>query len=241
MYSLVQRGVAETVGSAALVLVGPGSAVATLVLASRAVPAMTEADLLGISFAFGFIVTALVYALRRVSGCHINPAITFAMALTRRLPWREAPVYWVAQYVGAVLGAFAIWAVFGRRAIGLGLGQATFDEGVTSYVSAGARELIGTGLLLLALMGIVEGRPPSQLAGLVLGGVVVGVILLLGPITGASLNPARALGPELVSAVASGPTHWSQYVPVYLLPGFVGAGLAALVYDWLDKPATAAV
>src|SRR2546426_50225 len=156
MYSIRQRFLAEVLGTAALVLVGPGSVIATLTLAGKAVPAVTEADLLGISFAFGFIITALVYAIGKVSGCHINPAVTFALAVTRRFPWREVPVYWIAQYVGAV--------------------------------------------------------------------------------TGASLNPARAFGPELVEAIAGGSTFWAQYIPVYLIPGLVGAALAAFAYDYLANP-----
>src|ERR1700736_3470123 len=105
MYSNTQRALAETLGTAALVLVGPGSVVATLVLAGKAVPAVTGADLLGISFAFGFIITALVYAIGKVSGCHINPAVTFALAVTKRFPWKELPVYWLAQVIGAIAGA----------------------------------------------------------------------------------------------------------------------------------------
>ena len=92
-------------GTALLVLVGPGSVVATLALAGKSMPAITGADLLGISFAFGLIITALVYAIGKVSGCHINPAVTFGLAVTKRFPWREVPAYWAAQVVGAVLGA----------------------------------------------------------------------------------------------------------------------------------------
>src|SRR6266700_1635899 len=155
MFSIRQRALAEVFGTAALVLVGPGSVIATLALAGKAVPAVTEADLLGISFAFGFIITALVYAIGKVSGCHINPAVTFALAVTRRVPWREVPVYWLAQVVGAIVGALAIWAAFGHQAITLGMGQTAFADS-TSYWSAAFSELIGTGLLLFAILGIVD-------------------------------------------------------------------------------------
>ncbi|TMF40923.1 MAG: aquaporin family protein [Chloroflexi bacterium] len=238
MYSIRQRFLAEVLGTAALVLVGPGSVIATLTLAGKAVPAVTEADLLGISFAFGFIITALVYAIGKVSGCHINPAVTFALAVTRRFPWREVPVYWIAQYVGAVIGAFGIWGVFGANAVTFGMGQTHFaaDASTSYYLQAALAEAAGTGLLLFAILGIVDGRSPQQLAGLVIGGAVVGIILIFGPVTGASLNPARAFGPELVEAIAGGSTFWAQYVPVYLIPGLVGAALAAFAYDYLANP-----
>src|SRR5256886_6806030 len=108
MYSIRQRFLAEVLGTAALVLVGPGSVIATLTLAGKAVPAVTEADLLGISFAFGFIITALVYAIGKVSGCHINPAVTFALAVTKRFPWPQLPGFWVPPVLGAVVRAVAI-------------------------------------------------------------------------------------------------------------------------------------
>jgi glycerol uptake facilitator protein len=233
-----QRALAEVFGTAALVLVGPGSVIATLRLAGKAVPAITEADLLGISFAFGFIITALVYALGKVSGCHINPAVTFALAVTKRFPWREVPVYWISQYVGAVIGAFAIWGVFGQDAVTFGMGQTHFaaDASGAYFAEAALAEALGTGLLILAILGIVDSRSPGQLAGLVIGGAVVGIILIFGPITGASLNPARAFGPELVQAIAGGSTFWIQYLPVYLIPGFVGAAAAAFAYDYLANP-----
>src|SRR5438876_1844132 len=145
MYSIRQRFLAEVLGTAALVLVGPGSVIATLTLAGKAVPAVTEADLLGISFAFGFIITALVYAVGKVSGCHINPAVTFALAVTKKFPWREVPLYWAAQVVGAIGGALAIWASFGGRVwdLGYGAGVVNFDHSVTSWGSAMFVEAIG--------------------------------------------------------------------------------------------------
>jgi glycerol uptake facilitator protein len=235
-YSLGQRALAETLGTALLVLVGPGSVVATLVLAGDSTPAITGADLLGISVAFGLIITALVYALGKVSGCHINPAVTFALAATKRFPWREVPTYVGAQVVGATLGAFGIWALFAGSGIDLGMGQTSFNEDTTTWASAVFAEGIGTFMLMLAILGIVDSRSPGDFAGIVIGGAVVAIIMVVGPVTGASLNPARAFGPELVSAIGGGVTHWAQLIPVYVLPGLVGAGLAAVVYDALATP-----
>src|SRR2546423_10020019 len=149
MYSIRQRFLAEVLATAALVLVGPGSVIATLTLAGKAVPAVTEADLLGISFAFGFIITALVYAIGKVSGCHINPAVTFALAVTKRFPWREVPLYWGSQVLGATLGALAIWATFAGRAtaLGYGFGMTNFNHATVSWGSALFAEAIGTAIL----------------------------------------------------------------------------------------------
>jgi glycerol uptake facilitator protein len=235
-YSLQQRALSEVLGTALLVLVGPGSVVATLVLAGDSKPAITGADLLGISFAFGLIIAALVYALGKVSGCHINPAVTFALAVTKRFPWREVPVYWGSQVVGATIGALAIWAVFAHTGIDLGMGQTSFNQDSTTWAQAIFAEGIGTFMLMFAILGIVDSRGPSEFAGLVIGGVVIAIIMIVGPITGASLNPARAFGPEFVSAIGNGATHWNQLIPVYVLPGLAGAALAAFVYDLLAEP-----
>jgi glycerol uptake facilitator protein len=235
-YSLRQRALSETLGTALLVLVGPGSVVATLVLAGDSKPAITGADLLGISFAFGLIIAALVYALGKVSGCHINPAVTFALAVTKRFPWREVPAYWASQVLGATIGAFAIWAVFSHSGIDLGMGQTSFNESSTTWGQAIFAEGIGTFMLMFAILGIVDSRGPSDFAGLVIGGVVIAIIMVVGPITGASLNPARAFGPEFVSAIGNGATHWNQLIPVYVLPGLVGAAIAAFAYDFIAEP-----
>jgi glycerol uptake facilitator protein len=235
-HSLPQRAFAEAFGTALLVLVGPGSVVATLVLSGDKTPAITGADLLGISFAFGLIITALVYSLGKVSGCHINPAVTFGLAATKRFPWREVPAYWGAQVVGAVVGGLGIWAVFAHSGIDLGMGQTSFNQDSTAWGQAIFAEGIGTFMLIFAILGIVDSRSPGDFAGVVIGGVVIAIIMVVGPITGASLNPARAFGPELVSAFGNGATHWNQLIPVYILPGLAGGALAAFAYDFIATP-----
>src|SRR3954451_12709116 len=155
-YSLSQRAIAEALGTALLVLVGPGSVVAALMLAGDSTPAIRGGDLLGISFAFGFVIAPAVYALGKVSGCHINPAVTFGLAATKRFPWREVPAYWAGQVVGALIGAFAIWAVFAHSGMDLGMGQTSFNQATTSWGAAIAAEGIGTFMLMFAILGIVD-------------------------------------------------------------------------------------
>ena len=199
-HSLGQRLVAETIGTALLVLVGPGSVVATLILAGDSKPAVTGADLLGISFAFGLIIAALVYAIGKVSGCHINPAVTCALAVTKRFPWREVPAYVSAQVLGAVIGALGIWAVFAHTAIDLGMGMTSFNQDASTWAQAIFAEGIGTFMLMFAILGIVDSRSPSDLAGIVIGGVVVAIIMIVGPITGGAGVGARQRGDALEPA-----------------------------------------
>ena len=103
-----------------------------------------------------------------------------------------------------MLGALGIWAVFAHSGIDLGMGQTSFNEDTTTWASAIFAEGIGTFMLMFAILGIVDSRSPGDFAGIVIGGVVVAIIMVVGPITGASLNPARAFGPELVSAIGNG-------------------------------------
>ena len=91
---------------------------------------------------------------------------------------------------------------------------------------------------MFAILGIVDARSPGDFAGIVIGGVVVAIIMVLGPITAASLNPARAIGPAIAATIAGGDTHWNQIIPVYVLPGLAGAAVAAFAYDFLATPRT---
>ena len=238
-FSFPQRAFAELIGTAALVFVGAGSVPAILLLEGSTKAPFSGADLGFISFAFGLIVVALVYTIGKVSGCHINPAVTFALAATKRFPWREVPLYWAAQVAGGVVGALAMWGSFGTRAVelGYGFGVVHFDHASTAWGSAMLIEAIGTGLLLFTILGIVDSRSPQDWAGLVIGLVIVAIIITVGPVTNASLNPARALGPLLVVTVHGESAHnWLQQLFAYIPGNLIGATAACFAYDWLATP-----
>jgi glycerol uptake facilitator protein len=180
----------------------------------------------------------MVYTIGKVSGCHINPAVTFGLAATKRFPWRELPQYWAAQVAGAIAGALAMWASFGSRAfdLGAGFGVVDFNHDVTAWGSAMFIEALGTGILMFTILGIVDSRSPEGWAGLVIGLVVVAIIITVGPITNASINPARALGPLLVSDLNGSFHNWTEQLFAYIPANLGGAALAAFAYDWIAKP-----
>jgi glycerol uptake facilitator len=237
-HSVPQRLFAEFIGTALLVFIGAGSVPAILLLEGGTKAPFSGADLGFISFAFGLIVVALVYTIGKVSGCHINPAVTFALAVTKRFPWREVPSYWGAQVAGGIAGALAMWGSFGTKAVdlGYGFGVVHFNGSTTTWGSAMLIEAIGTGILLFTILGIVDTRSPEGWAGLVIGLVIVAIIVTVGPITNASLNPARALGPLLVVTVHGEAHNWLQQLFAYIPANLVGAALACLAYDWMATP-----
>src|ERR1700745_939771 len=169
-HSTIQRAVAEAIGTALLVYVGAGSVPAILLLEGGSKAPFSGADLGMISFAFGLIVVAMVYTVGKVSGCHINPAVTFALAVTKRFPWREVPMDWSSQIVGATLGVVASWSAFAGRAtpLGYGFGLMNFNHATVSWGSAMFAEAIGTGILMFTILGIVDSRSPEGWAGVVI-------------------------------------------------------------------------
>src|ERR1700746_4223727 len=233
-----QRLFAEFIGTALLVFIGAGSVPAILLLESGTKAPFSGADLGFISIAFGLIIVALVYTIGKVSGCHINPAVTFALAATKRFPWREVPTYWAAQVAGGIAGAFAMWGSFGTRAVdlGYGFGVVHFDHSATTWGSAMLSEAIGTAILLFTILGIVDTRSPEGWAGLVIGLVIVAIIITVGPVTNSSLNPARAIGPLLVTTIHGGVQKWLQQLFAYIPGNLAGAALACLAYDWMASP-----
>jgi glycerol uptake facilitator protein len=226
--SFRQKLLAEVFGTGFLVFIGVGSVPATLLVLGPN-HAFTMADLGIISFAFAMIVIAMVYAIGHISGCHINPAVTVALAATKKFPWRQVPAYIGAQVTGAVLGSLAIIGTLGAVAgKELGLGVAAFGAGV-GYTQATFAEFIGTFLLVFTVFGVIDRRAPAGWAGLAIGFVVFAAIIVVAPATSASINPARTLGPMIVLESVGGDVAWSQ-IGAYFGGEFAGGLLAGLAY-----------
>lgn len=230
--TLMRRLAAEVLGTAVLVIFGVGSVLAALT-AGRG--ELTYPGVGFIALGFAIAVAVAIYAFLAVSGAHINPAVTIALAMTRRFPWVEVVPYFIAQFVGAAVGSLLLVASFGTSSVDLGGGATALGAGV-SYGQGIIAEAVGTFLLMLAVMAVaVDKRAPKGWAGLIIGLAVAGAILVVGPLTGGSLNPARTFGPNLVQSIFGGDVEWSQF-PLYIIGPFIGSFAAAVAYDLVVRP-----
>jgi MIP family channel proteins len=210
---LVRRAAAEGIGVFALVFAGCGAII-------------TEAEhpgslgVVGIALVFGLVVMAMVYATGHLSGAHLNPAVTLAFVFTRHLPRSEAGAYVVAQLLGALAAALVLAAIWPSQPAGLGTTSPTVGIG-----SAFAYEVVLTAFLMFVIMAVAtDTRAVGAAAAIAIGGTVGLDALFGGPITGASMNPARSIGPALVA----GELHdlW-----LYIAAPVVGAVIGALAYQ----------
>ena len=233
--ALSRKLAAEFVGTAALVVCGPGTAAATFVIAKSTGVAFSMAQLGIISFAFMMVIIAMIYTIGHISGCHINPAVTVALAVARKAPWSDVPGYLAAQFAGGVAGAFAIWGILGQAGVDAGLGVLSYTAGNTGH--AFFAELLGTFLLILVVFGTAtDSRATPGWYGLAIPSIVFAVITVVGPVTGAALNPARYLGPMIARWALGGGDGllWGQ-VPTYFLATFTAGLLAAATYAFLGS------
>ena len=230
--TLGRRCAAEFIGTALLIIFGPGSVVAALTVGK----AVDYAGLGVIALSFGLVVAIVIYAFGSTSGAHINPAVTVSLAVTGRFPWRDAGPYVAAQLSGSVFGGVIIVGTFGRVAVDRGnVGGVAFGAGV-GYPRAILIEAVATYLLVLAIMGTaVDKRAPAGWAGLIIGLSVTSLVMVFGPLTGAAVNPARALGPNAAASLFGGSVAWSQY-PAYVIGSLLGGLAAALSYDLVARP-----
>jgi glycerol uptake facilitator protein len=229
--TLTQKLVAEAIGTAILVFIGAGSVPLTVFLTGD--NPFGSAELSTISFSFSFAIFAAVYSVGHISGCHINPAVTVALLATRKIDAPTAGAYIVAQLVGAIGGAaLTLIILTGNDPVALGLGAVSVNANAGELVGFVA-EVIGTAILVFTVFGAaVDGRAPAGFAGLVIGFIVYGIIILVGPITGAALNPARQVGPELLEAAIGSATNLGQ-LWVYIAGPIVGGLVGAFAYQFI--------
>jgi glycerol uptake facilitator protein len=238
--TLPQKLGAEILGTAILVFIGAGSVPLTIFLTGD--NPFGSAELSTISFAFAFAIFAAVYSVGHISGCHINPAVTIALLATRKIDGQTAVSYVGAQLVGATLGAVLTFIILiGNDPATLGLGAVSYNAETSGIGIALAAEIIGTAILVFTVFGAaVDGRAPAGFAGIIIGFIVYGIIILVGPITGAALNPARQFGPNLVEQLIGKTTNWEQ-LPVYIAGPIIGGLVGAFLYEYVGHHRTATV
>lgn len=220
-----RRLAAEFTGAALLVLIGAGSAV---------LAAVNGLGALYVALGHLLALAGIVYAFGGISGAHVNPAVTLALAAGGRFPWRDVPGYIVAQLLGGIAGAGLLGLAYGEVWLRGGLGATRIVPGLSEWRGLYI-EALGAFILVLAVMVfMVNPATPRALAGLGIGGALGSAILIFGPATGASLNFARTLGPEVVLGLTDhgDSAAWEQ-IYIYAVGPIVGAVLAVLLYSWI--------
>jgi aquaporin Z len=228
----MNKPLAEFVGTFALVFFGCGAA-AIGGMGSGA----TAIDLLGISAAFGFAIVAMAYGIGPVSGCHVNPAVSFGVFVAGAMSLTDMLMYWIAQVLGAIVGAAVLYVILSGKAQGWdgGLGQNGWGDGYLggySTLSALVFEVVATFLFLVCILGVTQKGTPTHLvgfAGLAIGLTLIAIHIVGINVTGVSVNPARSIGPALVG-FATHPKAVAQ-LWLFIIAPLIGAGGAGLMFS----------
>jgi aquaporin Z len=227
----VKKYFAELIGTLSLVLIGCGSAA----IAGEFI------GFAGISFAFGLIVLAMVYAIGSISGCHINPAITVAMLVAGKMKGKDAIFYIISQCIGGIIGAGILWAIAsgisGFSLVSTGLGQNGFGANSPAGYSLAAcfvAEVVLTALFLFVIFGSTHEKAPKGFAGIAIGFTLVLIHLVGIPITGTSVNPARSLGPAVFVGGDALTQLW-----LFIVAPVIGGIIAALIWKYIFDKQTA--
>lgn len=226
----MNRYIAEVFGTFVLVFIGVGSIV------TGGFGGALPLGQIGIGLSFGLALVAMAYTVGPISGAHLNPAVTVGAWLADRFPAEDVAPYIIAQIIGAVLGAGAIYALVSQGAAGyniatLGLGQNGWDPKVYGAAPIFAFEVVGTFIFVTVILAVTGGRGETALAGLVIGLTLAVLHFAFIPVSGNSLNPARALGPAIFVG-----GNALQQIWLYALAPLLGGALAGLVakYDLPD-------
>lgn len=210
-----RRAGAEFIGTFALVLAGCGA-----IIVNTNTGALGHG---GVAASFGLVIGVMIAATGHISGAHFNPAVTIAFAAARHFHWREVPIYIGSQVIAAVSAALILRVLFGNVAL---LGATLPGD---DLLQAFVLEVLLTAALMFVIISVAtDTKAAGQLAALAIGGTVALAALWGGPVTGASMNPARSLGPALVAAAWAG--HW-----VYWLAPILGAVIGAFAYEGIRE------
>lgn len=224
----MKKPIAEFIGTFTLVMFGCGA-----VVIGGLATGSTAINVLGIAFAFGLSIVAMVYGIGQISGCHVNPAVSFGVWMAGRMSASDFVAYVIAQLLGALAGAAVLYLIMSGKAAGWtgGLGQNGWGAGYLgeySVVSAFAFEVVGTFVFLVCILGVTQRGAPSAVAGLAIGLTLTLIHIVGVNVTGTSVNPARSIGPAIVGAAAN-PTAVSQ-LWLFIVAPLIGAGIAGLLF-----------
>jgi aquaporin Z len=228
--SMSKRLFAEFIGTFWLVFGGTGSAVIASAFPNVGI------GLLGVSLAFGLTLLTMVYTIGRISGCHINPAVTVGFAVAKRFPWKDVPAYIIVQVVGGIAASALLYLIMRESpnfVFENGLAANGFGEnspGEYSIVSGLVAEIVLTFMFILVILKATESKAPAGFAGIAIGLTLTLIHLISIPITNTSVNPARSTGPAVIQGGwALGQLWFFWACPV------VGAMVAGLVYQALKE------
>lgn len=223
----MKKFICEFIGTAVLVLFGCGSAAI----------AGSTLGTLGIALAFGLSIVAMAYVIGNVSGCHINPAVSLAMLINKKLSAKEFAFYVVSQVLGAILGIGILYAIISLSGLDVattGLGANGFGEGISAVglnmFGAILVEIVLTFVFIYTILGVTSDDKKSSVAGIVIGLTLAFVHIMGIPLTGTSVNPARSLAPALFLGGKA-----LQQVWVFIVAPFIGSALAAFAFKFLNK------
>lgn len=217
----MKKYLAEMIGTMVLVLMGCGSAVF-----AGTIQPFSSVGTLGVAFAFGLAVLTMVYTIGKISGCHINPAITLGMLLSKRISGKDAGMYMIFQVIGAIIGS-SILFILAKDS-----GSTTTLTGANGYhdlVPAFVAETVFTFIFLLVVLGSTSKGANTKFAGIAIGLALVLIHIVCIPITGTSVNPARSIGPALFQGGEALSQLW-----LFIVAPFLGAAIAAFVWKGID-------
>jgi aquaporin Z len=231
---MIRKFAAELLGTAILVFLAVG--VATLMFGFGAAGGSAAAGVVATALAFGLTLLGLVYMIGPISGSHVNPAVTLGALLTGRIALVEAVGYWIAQFVGGIIGALVLWGTlssspFYRRSV-TGLGTDGWGKASMIHIGLGgafATELILTAIFVFVVLRVTSATANAATAAIAIG-LTLSVVHLAGiPITGTSVNPARSLGPALIVGGTALSQVW-LFIVAPLIGGALAAGLHRVLY-----------